>query len=223
MSPPEPKSPSPMEVEEVREEIHDLAVKNAQALKDLERFRAKVEEAMPAGSITTLKSRKYAHKPFSKPYYDHHDAHNEMMATHAPHQAGAYPDVYVNDEDVTVTVDPVGNAHWIRDDTMRHAASVHRGALKNHAGVMHALDVIKHQGDSRETFIPTSSMLDRLPKLSSCRTRCALEVRDGTLPVIHERVWKNTLPNNPYILDDLRLENGHLSRNRAFDCSGWCR
>ena len=112
-----------------------------------------------------------------------------------------YPDVYVNGEDLTVTVDPYKNAHWIRDSTWRSAASIHRGALKDHQGVLRAQAAINKpylRSDLNlppETFIPTTSMFDNLPKFT---TKCngnstrgeAKYERPGELPAIEQlKYW----------------------------------
>lgn len=155
-----------------------------------------------------------------------------------PGQRG-YPDVYVNGEDVTVTVDPYKNKQWIRDDShaWRAAATAHRGALKDHASVVRAAGRLDHHPGPATTFIPTAHMLDGYPVHgrfltpmcvhNSTRGRRGAPASDtyGELPVINKRIWNNQLRD---VVDwDVEaqqwLENTHLSRDRRFDCTGPCR
>ena len=158
-------------------------------------------------------------------------------ATHAKGLTKEYPDVYVNG-DVTVTIDPIKNAHWIRDTSHRHAASAHRGALKDHAGVMRAMYAIDHPPVTKfsnpypeTTFIPTSAMIDPLPKLTP---RCILNstrghrgapssANYGQLPSHRALIYANALPDR-HIQDVERdVWNEFRTPNRAFDCGGMCR
>jgi len=77
----------------------------------------------------------------------------ERQETHAAERAKLYPDVYVNGEDVTVTIDPYGkrgrhSTFEMRDDTMfwRHKAAEHRGALKDHRVVMDVMKSLDEEG-----------------------------------------------------------------------------
>lgn len=113
----------------------------------------------------------------------------ERQDAHAAERTKTYPDVYVNGEDVTVTVDPYGKrgrhaTFEMRDDTMfwRHKAAEHRGALKDHRVVMDTLAsldkdecyvtdangacVVGRRATPLETFIPTSAMIDKMDKLT---------------------------------------------------------
>lgn len=106
----------------------------------------------------------------------------ERREAQAAERTKLYPDVYVNGEDVTVTVDPMKNERWMRDDSSwwRHHSSQHRGALKDHRAVMdtaRSLDrqecvssrggvCIVGQSMPATTFIPTSRMIDAMDKLS---------------------------------------------------------
>jgi len=81
-----------------------------------------------------------------------------------------FPDVYVNGEEGTVTVDPPGFSQWVRDDVYghRHAITMSRGALLKHEAVESLAGNIDR--DNYEpppvNFIPTSAHLDALPKFS---------------------------------------------------------
>jgi hypothetical protein len=84
----------------------------------------------------------------------------ERQEAHAAERTKTYPDVYVNGEDVTVTVDPYGKrgrhaTFEMRDDTMfwRHKAAEHRGALKDHRVVMNTLASL----DKEECLVRTES------------------------------------------------------------------
>ena len=147
-----------------------------------------------------------------------------------------YPDVYVNGDDVdavTVTVDPYKNAQWIRDDSHSHrsAATIHRGALKDHAGVMRAVALVDQHPGPPTTFVPTSTMLNGFDKLTprcvanSTRGRTPKSGNYGKLPVISKQIWNNALPDvvDWQVEARMWLENTHLSRDRRFDCSGNCR
>ena len=148
---------------------------------------------------------------------------SQAMEVPPPGKRG-YPDVYVNGEDITVTVDPMKNEAWIRDDQpWRYPASRHRGAIKDHEGVEAVKHLLDNHPPPKTTFIPTSHMLDEAPKFSefcvsnSTRGHVCRE-SDGTLPVHHKLIWSGLLdgPMPGVILYDRRP-------NRAFDCEGMCR
>ena len=141
-----------------------------------------------------------------------------------------YPDVYVNG-DVTVTVDPVGNSQWIRDDGHghRHVATQHRGALKDHAGVMRTRHLLDQHAAPPFNFVPTTHMLDNSLKFSarcvanSTRGNPAIGRNEnaGKLPVISALQYANRLADKPDWL--VEWEQYAPTHNRAFDCDGWCR
>lgn len=143
------------------------------------------------------------------------------------------PDVYVNGEDGTVTIDPLKNQHWVRDDTYggRHRASVMRGAAKSHNGVMEVQRIIDEKGrvGQRPTFIPTSSMLDGAHKFSSrCvanSTRGKCVQGDGQLPIHSELIWENKLSDKVdwRVEKEMWRESTHGDRTRFFDYTGICR
>ena len=146
-----------------------------------------------------------------------------------------FPDVYVNGEDVTVTIDPMKNQHWIRDGSHRHDVSQMRGAIKDHAGVVRA-QKIADKGQYRwfelpQTFVPSSKEIDAMPKLTprcvanSSRGSVGTEQTRGTLPGISQMIYKNMLADTPdwMVENQTWLANTHLDRNRAFDCTGPCR
>lgn len=144
-----------------------------------------------------------------------------------------YPNVYVNGEDLTVTVNPVNKAHtWIRDDSyaFRHPAHMERKAQIDHvAHVTTAALLDRHPGPP-ETFVPTTQMIDARPKLTG---RCVMNSTRGyvkrtaatSLPIHSKLIYENRLRDKPswMVERDLYMENTHLSRNRAFDCDGYCR
>jgi len=145
-----------------------------------------------------------------------------------------FPDVYVNGEDVTVTVDPVGNAMWVRDAVVgaRHARSVARGALKDHAGVL----LVQHLIDDRNlsappnNFIPTSVHLNKANKFSaqcvSNSTRGAVAIKGpnvGKLPIINALHWNGQLADKPDWLVEQEVWNSRDLTARFFDCRGRCR
>lgn len=142
-----------------------------------------------------------------------------------------FPDVYVNGEDVTVTIDPVRNTHWIRDGSHRHDVSRERGAIKDHAAVIRARKAIDDVSAPPTTFVPTSAEIDAMPKLTprcvanSTRGRVGSEQTRGTLPVYSQLIYQNRLRDTPdYEVErEVWLANTHLDRNRAFDCNGPCR
>lgn len=157
---------------------------------------------------------------------DRERSHAKEVPDHPP-----YPDVYVNGEDVTVTVDPPGNNQWIRDDGHghRHVATQHRGALKDHAGVMHTMRLLDRHAAPPVNFVPTPRMLDDSLKFSA---RCVAnsthgnpalgrQKNAGKLPVISALHYANRLADKPDWL--VEWEQYAPTRNRAFDCDGWCR
>jgi hypothetical protein len=157
-----------------------------------------------------------------------------------PRNHQGYPDVYVNGPDVdnpTVTVDPWKNAHWIRDDSVywRFPASAHRGALKDHNGVMRVAHLLDSHPAPEQTFVPTVGQIDTLDKYS---TRCiANSTRGypgapssdsygklwGVQKMLYTGKWPAQTRTDWQVGTDLWLENSHASRNRAFDCEGMCR
>lgn len=154
---------------------------------------------------------------------------------HASAHPKDYPDVYVNGEDVTVTIDPLKNAQWILPGTSaRHSFMVHRGKLKDHAGVLRVQHLIDKHEPAPRNFEPTYRMLDNSLKYSS---RCVVNssrgsigplnvydtMKAGTLPVISEGIYNNVFRDTPdyRVWDDVHLSDTHASRNRAFDCSSW--
>ena len=168
-----------------------------------------------------------------------------------PGQRG-YPDVYINGSDVdavTVTVDPVSNSHWIIDDSYakRNTSSANRGALKDHAAVVHTVKLLnKNTGpfvsdqlptDNLRSFIPTSNILDNLDKFSpKClatsthgrktfineRGHQSSGDRYGKLPYVSAMIYRNALRDvvDYQINDQLYLAQTHANRDRSFDCSG---
>ena len=97
----------------------------------------------------------------------------ERMESQAAERSKLYPDVYVNGEDVTVTVDPYGKrgrhaTYEMSDDTQfwRHKAAEHRGALKDHRAVVDTIAKLDAPKNPGMTFIPTTNQIDKLPKFS---------------------------------------------------------
>jgi hypothetical protein len=158
----------------------------------------------------------------------------EREQSHAKHvpRRPEYPDCYSSCEDVTVTVDPMKNAAWIRDDSHAHrsAATIARGALKDHKGVMRAARLLDRHPAPPRTFMPTSSMLDRSLKLSA---RCVANsthgmpgnsADKGRLPTFSQMIWQNRLGDKPdwRVEAEVWAESNH-GRDRRFDCGGMCR
>ena len=157
---------------------------------------------------------------------------------HASDTPRGYPDVYVNGEDVTVTIDPMKNAQWnlASHKEPRHSFTVHRGALKDHAGVMSTVELLNncHQNPSCNgpppvNFVPTTAMLDKSDKFTprcshnSSRGYAAHGALWGKLPAISQALYSNTLRDVPDWLVEMRVnyENTHGDRRRNFDCGGY--
>lgn len=162
----------------------------------------------------------------------------EDNRTHAAATPSGIPDVYVNGEDVTVTVDPVGNSAWIRDDGQRHAHTVARGALKDHRGVIVAQGIIDKHAQPPTNFVPTSDHLAQSMKLSarlvanSTRGEAAglgyvgqdfTDAHPGTLPVISKMNFDGVIADKPDWVCETEMWRSRDRRNRAFDCGGVCR
>ena len=152
---------------------------------------------------------------------------------HASDTPRGYPDVYVNGEDVTVTVDPLKNAQWVLPHNAdRHSFTVHRGALKDHAAVVETQYLQQqqqqYQPSSADNYTPDIAYFDRADKFTprcthnSSRGKAAHGARWGKLPTISKMRYDGTLPNTPdFVVEaQVNLENTHLSRTRFFDCSG---
>jgi hypothetical protein len=176
----------------------------------------------------------------------------EREATHAVDRITTWPDVYVDDGDVTVTIDPMTNEHWMRDDSTfwRHSVSRHRGALKDHAAVTHTMALLSPDGAPPETFTPAVSQIDQMDKFTPLcvassthgrrmgsndgagvlyahrRGEYVESERFGKLPELSQRVYSGLLRDrfNQKALD---YENQPLTytraTDRAFDCGGNCR
>ncbi|MAH41488.1 MAG: hypothetical protein CMO41_04495 [Verrucomicrobiales bacterium] len=146
---------------------------------------------------------------------------------HASATPRDYPDVYVNGEDVTVTVDPLKNAQWLLSGSSeRHTYSVHRGALKNHAAVMNTIPLLHNSDALPVNFVPTSKMIDSVdkftPRCTHNSSRGYASHRNwGKLPAISAGIYNNVFFNVPDFVCDamVNFSNTHGDRNRAFDCS----
>jgi hypothetical protein len=183
--------------------------------------------------------------------------HKDLHASDTPN---GYPDVYVGcdgpcnpherPEGYTVTIDPLKNAMWmLPGHEERHSYSVHRGALKDHAGVVAVARVAGQEDPNaapERNFVPTSQMLDCAPKYTpGCvqNSTRGFARRDaegqligydqygiraptsGRLPAISQAIWENKLIDKPDWLVEREqwLRSTHLGRDRRFACEGWCR
>lgn len=168
------------------------------------------------------------HLPYFKSKFDTSLLDKEREQTHAQEvpRVPEYPDVYVNGEDHTVTIDPWKNAHWIRDDShaWRAASTVHRGALKDHQGVIGVQHLVDQHALPQSTFLPTVGMFDREDKFttkcngSSTRGRAAYD-RPGELPPISQLIYDNALPDVPDWVVGAEQYAG--DRRRFFDDKGY--
>ena len=160
----------------------------------------------------------------------------EKERVHASDLPTGFPYVYVNGEDVTVTVDPVKNQAWVRDDGHnRYALTRLRGQIKDHKGVKavrHLVDTGQFnawQAALPRLVQPTSQELDSSLKLSarcisnSTRGRVGKGPRSGQLPIISQMIWKNQFVDVPDWLCEAGTWNEYRRPNRAFDCGGACR
>jgi len=149
---------------------------------------------------------------------------------HASDTARGYPDVYVNGEDVTVTVDPLKNSQWILPHNAdRHASTVHRGALKDHAGVMRVQHTIDRHRVPEETYRVPTAQIDDLKKYTPRSRAHSTRGRDGApasanygeLPVIAQALYEDRLPDKLDFLVEREtwFANTHGDRTRFFDCS----
>ena len=169
---------------------------------------------------------------------------HELMCPDRPHAAEVpppgqrgYPDVYVNGPEVgmvTVTIDPMKNSHWIRDDSGRAAMATHRGALKDHEGVMRAAGLLDRHPAPPRSYIPKSSEIDALDKFTP---RCVLnstrgyvgapghKARVGKLPRVSEMIYSNKLGEGQghedfRAWDDVNWTYMRGNRDRSLDCGG---
>ena len=142
-----------------------------------------------------------------------------------PKEFREYPDIYVNGCDagiVTKTVDPMKNASWIVDGDGRHVSSVHRGAIKDHDGVMRALRLLDQHEAPKRTFMPTSKMIDPMHKLSGRARdnpklgRDNTYADDGELPIYSKMIYENKLPYKLEWLAEREqwLSESHMDRRR---------
>ena len=146
---------------------------------------------------------------------------------HASDTARGYPDVYVNGEDHTVTIDPLKNAQWILPhNAERHSFTVHRGALKDHAGVMRVAGALDKHPPPPGVFVPTASEIDAMDKYTprcthnSTRGRASHGDRWGKLPTISQGIYNGAFVGKPdWAVDtEVNMERTHGDRTRFFDC-----
>ena len=165
--------------------------------------------------------------PQNKFWVDH--IAEEDAKTNAKHIPEGYPDVYVNGEDVTVTVDPIKNNYWIMHKGYRHAYAQARGALKDHAGVIRVQHYIdKHHEASAPNFLPTSTHIDALDKFTSKCVRNStrgdvIPKNPGKLPPISKMLYDNALLDQPDWVIDAEMWRFLDRDDRRFDCTGPCR
>jgi hypothetical protein len=156
----------------------------------------------------------------------------EVPHAHEVPERPEYPDVYVNGEVGTVTIDPIKNSAWILNADDRHPHSVHRGALKDHAAVMRTLSLLKQVPPPEHNVMPTTAEINKLqlftPHCVANSTRGNMRIgrtgRVGELPTITKLLYENKLPDplDWQIDAQVQLERRSVL-NRAFDCSGPCR
>ncbi len=151
---------------------------------------------------------------------------------HASDTPRGYPDVYVNGEDVTVTIDPLKNAQWnLPHNSERHSFSIHRGALKDHKAVMDTIPLATHAGLPAVNFTPHSKQIDAMNKYTP---RCADNSTRGPgrhgpnwgkLPVISQGLYQNAFGDTPdwMVERDVNLMSTHFDRRRFFDYGGGAR
>ena len=144
-----------------------------------------------------------------------------------PAEATAYTNV-----DVTLTVDPMRSAMWIREEDGRKSAySMMRGAIKDRNGLQRALGAIYDTPSPPVNFEPTSHMLDRQLKFTP---RCVNNStwgrsigrgpRAGQLPVVSQLIWDDRLSDKvDWAVDRDVWTERRFQRDRRFDCSGKCR
>lgn len=146
---------------------------------------------------------------------------------HANDAPRGYPDVYVNGEDVTVTVDPLKNAQWLLPhNSERHSFTVHRGALKDHASVMRVAGAVDSHEAAPVNFLPTRQMIDGLPKFTPRCTHTSSHGRAnhgaewGKLPAISQGIYNNLFADKPdwLIEQEVNFMSTHADRTRFFDC-----
>tara|TARA_B100000579_G_scaffold436656_1_gene463330 strand:+ start:844 stop:1863 length:1020 start_codon:yes stop_codon:yes gene_type:complete len=160
---------------------------------------------------------------------------NESAHAHASHVPSGFPDVYVNGEDVTTTIDPISNSLWITDTShaKRHMQSVARGKLKDHKGVMDTLHLLSREHASKldTLFVPNSFDLDEALKFTpKCvgnpdqgEMRVGRGPDAGQLPTISKMIWKGALSDKPDYLCEQEMWRSRDVNSRFFDCRGHCR
>jgi hypothetical protein len=160
-------------------------------------------------------------------YVDKYGETIERM--HASMEPRGFPEVYVN-QDVTITIDPPtkNGQMWIRDKDDAHLRECarERGATKDKAGVMRALEVLKQQPQPDHTFVAHSEHLAALDKYSG---KCVADSTHGErhhaqwvdmvgdLPVISKLIWENKLPDTPSYTIERQMWSQRYANNRAFD------
>lgn len=147
---------------------------------------------------------------------------------HATEEPRGYPECYVNCDETLMIDPPTKNAQmWIRDpdDVHLREMSNRRGALKNHAGVMRALEVVKQPDTPVRNFVPHSEHLDALDKFTGkCvgnstlgdRLHWKWQDKVGGLPIIHKLIWENQLSDVPSYVIEKQMWSQRYANNRAF-------
>jgi hypothetical protein len=156
------------------------------------------------------------------------------VQSHASANPSGFPVPYANFFG-TLTLDPMRNQQWIRDESNRYSAARARGALKDRQGLERALQYLPHELPPA-MFEPTSKMLNALDKFTpKCNSKMAGAKTwgdpklFGKLPVYSQLMWLDKYRSQGFDKDigrinkEIALETEHFSRERTYDCSNGCR
>ena len=108
---------------------------------------------------------------------------------------------------------------------------MHRGALKDHMGVMRVIGEIDKHEPAPRNFMPQKSSIDAIPKFTprcthnSSRGLATHGPNWGKLPTISQGIYSNLFMDVPDFIVDRQVvfANTHGDRTRFFDCGGFCR
>lgn len=131
---------------------------------------------------------------------------------------------YNNEDDITVTVDPIRRDHWVYDGYDKHAATSQRGEALNRAAYFDLASWDPNGVTAPSFFMPTIRQIDVADKYVVQPTDPFCPgwegPRSGKLPVIMQQLYDGSLINKSVgVIDHERREAARTESARIFDTS----
>ena len=131
--------------------------------------------------------------------------------------------IYNNDDDITVTVDPIRRDHWNYDGYGQHAWSSSRGDRLDRAAYLELAAWDPNGVPAPNFYAPTIRQIDVAPKFPSQPEDCPERYkgpRTGKLPVIMQQLYEGSLINKSIgVIEHERREAARKESARIFDTS----